>query len=185
MTPGNDRRSIATFGIIALLILGMAVVNFTNLATARAGQRALGQVLADEVDRRDERLGLDGQQAGRAGEVVGVGLGVDLDPAVVVDLGVEHVGAAAEVHDVQDVDVLAQLGPGDLQALADLLGLEHLPRPLDVDGPEQEPARIVEEAVHGMLPKTKMGEAMYRKLKVYAGPDHPHTAQKPSKLEVA
>ncbi|GAA3893070.1 ABC transporter permease [Sphingomonas limnosediminicola] len=40
MTPGNDRRSIATFGIIALLILGMAVVNFTNLATARAGQRA-------------------------------------------------------------------------------------------------------------------------------------------------
>jgi putative ABC transport system permease protein len=40
MTPGNDERSIATFAVIALLILGMAVVNFTNLATARAGQRA-------------------------------------------------------------------------------------------------------------------------------------------------
>jgi len=40
MTPGNDRRSIATFAIIALLILGMAIVNFTNLATARASQRA-------------------------------------------------------------------------------------------------------------------------------------------------
>jgi putative ABC transport system permease protein len=40
MTPGNDQRSIATFAIIALLILGMAVVNFTNLATARASQRA-------------------------------------------------------------------------------------------------------------------------------------------------
>jgi len=40
MTPGNDRRSIATFAIIAVLILGMAVVNFTNLATARASQRA-------------------------------------------------------------------------------------------------------------------------------------------------
>ena len=40
MTPGNDRRTIATFGIIAVLILGMAVVNFTNLATARASQRA-------------------------------------------------------------------------------------------------------------------------------------------------
>jgi putative ABC transport system permease protein len=39
-TPGNDRRSIATFAIIAVLILGMAVVNFTNLATARASQRA-------------------------------------------------------------------------------------------------------------------------------------------------
>jgi len=40
LTPGNDNRSIATFAIIALLILGMAVVNFTNLATARASQRA-------------------------------------------------------------------------------------------------------------------------------------------------
>jgi putative ABC transport system permease protein len=40
MTPGNDRRSITTFAIIAVLILGMAVVNFTNLATARASQRA-------------------------------------------------------------------------------------------------------------------------------------------------
>src|SRR5688572_30102603 len=40
MRPGNDRRSINTFAIIAILILGMAVVNFTNLATARASQRA-------------------------------------------------------------------------------------------------------------------------------------------------
>ena len=50
---------------------------------------------------------------------------------------------------------------------------------------QRHPERLVEDAVHGMLPKTKLGEAMYRKLKVYAGPDHPHTAQKPSKLEVA
>ena len=50
---------------------------------------------------------------------------------------------------------------------------------------QRHPERIVEDAIHGMLPKTKMGAAMYRKLKVYAGPDHPHTAQKPSKLEVA
>jgi large subunit ribosomal protein L13 len=48
------------------------------------------------------------------------------------------------------------------------------------------PVRIVEEAVRGMLPKTKMGEAMWRKLKVYAGPEHPHAAQKPrSTREVA
>ena len=40
MTPGNDQRSIVTFSIIALLILGMACVNFTNLATARASKRA-------------------------------------------------------------------------------------------------------------------------------------------------
>ena len=49
----------------------------------------------------------------------------------------------------------------------------------------RKPEKLVEDAVHGMLPKTKMGEAMYRKLNVYAGPDHPHAAQKPSKLEVA
>ncbi|MCL6740867.1 ABC transporter permease [Sphingomonas sp. RB56-2] len=40
MTPGNDQRTVTTFAIIALLILGMAIVNFTNLATARASQRA-------------------------------------------------------------------------------------------------------------------------------------------------
>ena len=50
---------------------------------------------------------------------------------------------------------------------------------------QRHPERLVEDAVRGMLPKTKIGEAMYRKLKVYAGPDHPHTAQKPMKLEVA
>jgi large subunit ribosomal protein L13 len=47
------------------------------------------------------------------------------------------------------------------------------------------PVKLVEEAVRGMLPKTTLGDAMYRKLKVYAGPDHPHAAQKPTKLEVA
>ena len=50
---------------------------------------------------------------------------------------------------------------------------------------KRRPERLVEEAVHGMLPKGTLGQAMYRKLKVYAGPDHPHTAQKPTKLEVA
>jgi large subunit ribosomal protein L13 len=50
---------------------------------------------------------------------------------------------------------------------------------------QRRPERLVEEAVRGMLPKTTLGEAMYRKLKVYAGAEHPHAAQKPSKLEVA
>jgi large subunit ribosomal protein L13 len=49
---------------------------------------------------------------------------------------------------------------------------------------QRRPARLVEEAVRGMLPKTKLGDAMYRKLKVYAGADHPHAAQKPSSIEV-
>jgi large subunit ribosomal protein L13 len=50
---------------------------------------------------------------------------------------------------------------------------------------QRQPIRMVEEAIRGMLPKTKMGNAMYRKLKVYAGPDHPHVAQQPTKIEVA
>ncbi len=47
------------------------------------------------------------------------------------------------------------------------------------------PERLVEMAVRGMLPKTKLGRAMYRKLKVYAGPDHPHAAQQPAAYEVS
>lgn len=49
----------------------------------------------------------------------------------------------------------------------------------------RKPVRMVEEAIRGMLPKTKLGDAMYRKLKVYASADHPHAAQKPQTLEVA
>jgi len=50
---------------------------------------------------------------------------------------------------------------------------------------QKDPSRLVEEAVRGMLPKTKLGSAMYRKLKVYKSGDHPHAAQKPASLEVA
>ena len=47
------------------------------------------------------------------------------------------------------------------------------------------PTRMVEDAIFGMLPKTKMGKQMYRKLKVYAGDKHPHSAQKPQGKQVA
>lgn len=47
------------------------------------------------------------------------------------------------------------------------------------------PARLVEQAVRGMLPKTKLGKQMYRKLKVYPGPEHPHAAQQPTRFEVS
>ena len=46
------------------------------------------------------------------------------------------------------------------------------------------PTRMVEEAIQGMLPKSKLGKQMYRKLQVYAGPKHPHDAQKPVALAV-
>jgi large subunit ribosomal protein L13 len=47
------------------------------------------------------------------------------------------------------------------------------------------PRRLMEEAVRGMLPKSKLGDAMYRKLNVYEGGEHPHVAQSPTKIEVA
>ncbi len=46
------------------------------------------------------------------------------------------------------------------------------------------PDRLLEKAIKGMLPKNKLGRAMARKLKVYAGPDHPHMAQKPVPFEI-
>ena len=53
-----------------------------------------------------------------------------------------------------------------------------------VDVRKQHPERLVEEAVRGMLPKTKLGRAMFGKLKVYAGAAHPHQAQKPTNMTV-
>lgn len=50
---------------------------------------------------------------------------------------------------------------------------------------EKHPTRPMELAIKGMLPKTKLGRAMYRKLNVYAGSEHPHAAQKPEAIEVA
>ena len=50
---------------------------------------------------------------------------------------------------------------------------------------QRHPRRLMEEAVRGMLPKSKLGDAMYRKLNVYEGGEHPHAAQKPVKIEVA
>lgn len=47
------------------------------------------------------------------------------------------------------------------------------------------PERVIELAVKGMLPKTKLGKAMGKKLKVYADANHPHSAQKPESLEIA
>ncbi len=49
---------------------------------------------------------------------------------------------------------------------------------------DKHPTRAIESAVKGMLPKNKLGRAMYKKLHVYAGPEHPHSAQQPQALEL-
>jgi len=49
---------------------------------------------------------------------------------------------------------------------------------------DKNPENIIKHAVKGMLPKTSLGRQMLRKLKIYAGPNHPHEAQKPISLEI-
>ncbi len=48
----------------------------------------------------------------------------------------------------------------------------------------EHPERVIEDAVKGMLPKNPLGRAMFKKLKVYAGSEHPHGAQQPQALEI-
>ena len=50
---------------------------------------------------------------------------------------------------------------------------------------ERRPEEVIRRAVKGMLPRSRLGRAQLRKLKVYAGPEHPHAAQKPEPMEVA
>jgi large subunit ribosomal protein L13 len=50
---------------------------------------------------------------------------------------------------------------------------------------DRRPEEVIRLAVKGMLPRTRLGRSQLRKLKVYAGPDHPHAAQKPEPMEVA
>lgn len=49
---------------------------------------------------------------------------------------------------------------------------------------QTKPERVIEKAVRGMLPKNKLGDKMYRKLKVYRGAEHPHAAQQPEAWEI-
>jgi len=49
---------------------------------------------------------------------------------------------------------------------------------------EKNPTKIIEHAVRGMMPKTILGDAMFKKLKVYTGNEHPHSAQKPVELKL-
>jgi large subunit ribosomal protein L13 len=62
--------------------------------------------------------------------------------------------------------------PGGIKAIS----FEHLR--------EKHPERIIEKAVKGMLPRNPLGRAMFRKLKVYAGGEHPHSAQQPQLLDL-
>lgn len=62
-------------------------------------------------------------------------------------------------------------------------GGDHTQTPEEVR--EQKPEYMIEQAVEGMLPSGPLGRDMFKKLKVYAGPDHPHEAQQPDPIETA
>ena len=50
---------------------------------------------------------------------------------------------------------------------------------------KEKPTRVLELAIHGMLPKNRLGRKVRHKLKVYAGPEHPHLAQQPRKIKIS
>ena len=60
----------------------------------------------------------------------------------------------------------------------------HLKSETFTEAMEKHPTRVIEHAVRGMLPKGTLGTQMYKTLKVYAGPEHPHQAQNPRKIEL-
>ena len=60
-------------------------------------------------------------------------------------------------------------------------GLKNISRGKMLD---ETPTKLIEKAVWGMTPKTKLGKALFKKLKVYAGTDHPHAAQNPKPLDI-
>lgn len=60
----------------------------------------------------------------------------------------------------------------------------HLKSETFTEAMEKHPTRVIEHAVKGMLPKGTLGRQMFGKLKVYAGPEHPHQAQNPRKIEL-
>ena len=60
----------------------------------------------------------------------------------------------------------------------------HLKSETFTEAMEKHPTRVIEHAVRGMLPKGTLGTQMYKKLKVYVGPEHPHQAQNPRKIEL-
>ena len=62
--------------------------------------------------------------------------------------------------------------------------LGNLKEAMAKDVRKKHPSRLIEDAIKGMLPKTKLGRAMFGKLKVYAGASHPHQAQKPQPLKL-
>jgi large subunit ribosomal protein L13 len=64
------------------------------------------------------------------------------------------------------------------------LYLGSLKQAMAKDVRKKHPTRLIEDAIKGMLPKTKLGRAMFGKLKVYAGATHPHQAQKPQPLKI-
>lgn len=60
----------------------------------------------------------------------------------------------------------------------------HLKSETFTEAMEKHPTRVIEHAIKGMLPKGSLGRQMFGKLKVYAGPEHPHQAQNPRKIEL-
>ena len=117
MTPGNDRPTIMAFAVVALLILGIACVNFVNLATARASQRAREVALRKVLGAMRRQL-----IAQFLGEAVAIAL-----VALLLALALVELTAAGAVRVPGDALTLSYLGAGGV--LLPMLGLALARRP--------------------------------------------------------
>ncbi|MDP8914406.1 MAG: ABC transporter permease [Pseudomonadota bacterium] len=125
MTPGNDARTVATFSIVAVLILGMACINFINLATARAGQRAREVALRKVLGASRRQLVV--QFMGESLMLVGIAMLVALAIAELavpvlgaylnIDLGFDYFGEGGFLLPVLGLVVLVGIVSGLYPAL--------------------------------------------------------------------
>ena len=89
-----------------------------------------------------------------------------------------------ETAEVYDVDITLHGGGPTGQAGAVRMGIARALIVLDAELLDTKPAEAVRRSVRGMLPKNRLGRQMLKKLKVYAGPNHPHGAQLPKALPI-
>ncbi len=134
----------------------------------------------DSVDRKWHLVNADGQVLGRLADTVAVVLmgkhkpqytaHVDTGDFVVVT-NAEKIQVSGNKTETKEYDSYSYYPGGrKVVSYAEML--------------EKHPERIIAEAVRRMLPKSKLGRRMFSKLKVYAGPDHPHSAQSPQELKL-
>ena len=154
-----DERTVPLAGLVAAFIFAVQMVNFPILPGVSG--HLLGGALAAI---------LVGPYTG----ALCVAIVLIVQSLLFADGGVTALGT--NITNMAVIGVAAGYGTAVLLYRFDPLGV--------AQALERHPERVLEIAVKGMLPKGPLGRAMYRKLKVYSGSEHPHAAQQPQPLDI-